>query len=241
MKVLVVDDEPLARERMIALLADIEFVQPVGSAGNGREALEKVTQAQPDVILLDIRMPVMDGLEAARHLALLDPPPGIIFCTAYEDHALDAFEANAIDYLLKPVRVERLHAALLKAQRWSATHHLRPIEPERRRSHLCARVRGDLVLVPLNDIHYLLAEDRYVVVHHARGEVLVEESLTALEEEFGDHFLRIHRNCLVAQSRLSGLTRSADGRLFARLDGIEAQLEISRRNLPAVRKRVRSM
>lgn len=240
MKVLIVDDEPLARERLAALLVDIDGIEIVGMAGNGREALEAVARTPPDMVLLDIRMPVMDGLEAARHLGALDTPPGVIFCTAFEDHALAAFEANAIDYLLKPVRAERLRAALAKAQRWAAAP-ARAIEPARRRTHLCARVRGNLVLVPVTDIHYLLAEDKYVIVHHARGEVLIEEALTALEDEFDDRFVRIHRNCLVAQARLSGLTRAPDGRLLVDLDGIEAELEVSRRNLPAVRKLVRTL
>jgi two-component system response regulator AlgR len=244
MKVLVVDDEPLARERLAALLAAIDGIEVVGSAGNGREALEAAARVQPDVILLDIRMPVMDGLEVARHLGALETPPGVIFCTAFEDHALAAFEANAIDYLVKPVRSERLRSALAKAQRWSGAnaHTLeRAVEPGRRRTHLCARVRGSLVLVPVADIDYLLAEDKYVVVHHARGEVLIEEPLKTLEDEFGDRFVRIHRNCLVALAKLAGLTRTPDGRLLANIDGVTAALEVSRRNLPALRKLVKTL
>jgi len=196
------------------------------------------------LVLLDIRMPVMDGLETARHLEALETPPAVIFCTAYEDHALAAFDANAVDYLVKPIRVERLRAAIAKAQRLGATA-VRKIEnasePGRRRSHLCARVRGSLVLVAVADIDYLLAEDKYVVVHHAKGEVLIEEPLTALEEEFGARFVRIHRNCLVALSKLAGLDRTPDGRVLARIVGVAAPLEVSRRNLPALRKLVRSL
>lgn len=244
MKVLVVDDEPLARERLASLLSEVDGIEVVEAVGNGREALEAVARSTPDVLLLDIRMPVMDGLEAARHLGTLESPPGVIFCTAFDDHALAAFEANAIDYLLKPVRAERLRGALAKAQRWTAAHARsieRAVEPARQRTHLCARVRGNLVLVPVTDIRYLLAEDKYVVVHHARGEVLIEESLKSLEDEFADHFVRIHRNCLVSQARLGGLKRTPDGRLFVELDGVDDALEVSRRNLPAVRKRVRAL
>jgi two-component system response regulator AlgR len=243
MRALIVDDEPLARERLAALVADVDGVEVVGDAGNGLEALGAASRLKPDLVLLDIRMPVMDGLEAARHLATLDAPPAVIFCTAYEDHALAAFEANAVDYLVKPIRIERLRAALAKAGRLAGAtvRTLESAEPGRRRSHLCARVRGSLVLVPVGDIAYLLAEDKYVVVHHAKGEVLIEEPLTALEEEFGDRFVRIHRNCLVALARLAGLDRAADGRVLARVDGAAAPLEVSRRNLPALRKLVRAL
>jgi two-component system response regulator AlgR len=185
----------------------------------------------------------MDGLECARHLATLEAPPAIVFCTAYEDHALAAFEANAVDYLVKPIRIERLRAAIAKAERLAGAivRKIESAEPGRRRSHLCARVRGSLVLVPVGEIAYLLAEDKYVVVHHAKGEVLIEEPLTALEDEFGDRFVRIHRNCLVALARLAGLDRAADGRVLARVEGAAAPLEVSRRNLPALRKLVRSL
>ncbi|MFC4819786.1 LytR/AlgR family response regulator transcription factor [Dokdonella ginsengisoli] len=243
MRVLLVDDEPLARERLVALLAEIDGVEVVGEAGNGREALEAATRLQPDVLLLDIRMPTMDGFEVARHLAALEVSPGLIFCTAFGDHALAAFEANAVDYLVKPVRAERLRAALLKARRWNGegVHALAAIEPDRRRTHLCARVRGSLVLVPVADIDYLLAEDKYVIVRHAKGEVLIEEPLKALEQEFDGRFVRIHRNCLVSLARLSGLTRAPDGRLFASIGGVATTLEVSRRNLPALRRLVRTL
>jgi len=244
MRALIVDDEPLARERLVALIAEIDGVEVAGEAGNGIEALETAARVAPELVLLDIRMPVMDGLETARHLEALETPPAVIFCTAYEDHALAAFDANAVDYLVKPIRVERLRAAIAKAQRLGATA-VRKIEnasePGRRRSHLCARVRGSLVLVAVADIDYLLAEDKYVVVHHAKGEVLIEEPLTALEEEFGARFVRIHRNCLVALSKLAGLDRTPDGRVLARIAGVAAPLEVSRRNLPALRKLVRSL
>jgi two-component system, LytTR family, response regulator AlgR len=244
MKALIVDDEPLARERMLALLAEIGGVEVIGEAGNGRDALDAINRLAPELVLLDIRMPVMDGIEVARHLLALDTPPALIFCTAYGDHALAAFEANAVDYLLKPVRSERLRAALAKARRWSG-EDARGIEQTlgsaRIRTHLCARVRGSLVLVPVAEVDYLLAEDKYVVVHHAKGEVLIEEPLKALEDEFEGRFVRIHRNCLVARSKLTGLTRTPDGRLFANVEGVAATLEVSRRNLPALRKLIRTL
>jgi len=244
MRALIVDDEPLARERLAALIAEIDGVEIAGEAANGFDALETAARLNPDLVLLDIRMPVMDGLEAARHLAALETPPAVIFCTAYEDHALAAFEANAVDYLVKPIRVERLRAAIAKAQRLGGAT-LRKVEtasdPGRRRSHLCARVRGSLVLVAVVDIDYLLAEDKYVIVHHGKGEVLIEEPLTTLEDEFGDRFVRINRNCLVALAKLAGLDRAPDGRVLARIAGVATPLEVSRRNLPALRKLVRSL
>ncbi len=244
MRAVVADDEALARERLIDLLGQIGLVEVVGEAADGREAIEMVEKLRPDLLLLDIRMPRMDGLEAARHLGSFEHAPAIIFCTAYDEHALAAFDANAVDYLLKPIRLERLRSALERAGRFSRDV-LREIEKSdsisRERSHLCARVRGNLVLVPIADIDYLLAEDKYVVVHHAGNEVLIEEPLKALEVEFGDRFVRIHRNCLVALDKLAGLSRTTDGRVLAKLERVGAELEVSRRNLPALRKLVRTL
>jgi two-component system response regulator AlgR len=243
MKALIVDDEPLARERLASLLREAG-ADVIGEAGDGRAAVETVAKLNPDVVLLDIRMPVMDGLEAARHIAHLESPPAIIFCTAYDEHALAAFEASAIDYLVKPVRLERLRTALERAHRFgaAAVQKVEQASGERRaRSHLCARVRGNLVLVPIGDIHYLLAEDKYVVVHTAKGEVLIEEALKTLENEFHERFVRIHRNCLVARDRLAGLLRGPDGSIHVKIEGSDASLEVSRRNLPALRKLVRTL
>ncbi len=243
MRVLVVDDEPLARERLADLLGDIGDMEVVGEAADGRGALDLVARVQPDLVLLDIRMPGIDGLETARHLALLESPPAIVFCTAYDDHALAAFERNAIDYLLKPIRRERLETALAKVRRMQAPDPAGERSPAipQRRSHLCARVRGNLALVAVGDIRYLLADDRYVAAHHPGGVLLVEEPLKSLEEEFADAFVRIHRNCLVARARLAGLVRDADGRTFVQVEDVAEPLEVSRRNLPALRKLMRAL
>ncbi|MCW5568872.1 MAG: response regulator transcription factor [Dokdonella sp.] len=232
MRVLLVDDEPLARERLAALLADIDGVEIAGMAGDGLEAVAAAERLRPDLVLLDIRMPRMDGLEAARHIGELEAAPAVVFCTAYDDHALAAFEANAVDYLLKPIRGERLRGALERARRFSVGT-LGAVTaadaPRRSRSHLCARVRGSLVLVPVADVDYLLAEDKYVVVHHGGGEVLIEEPLKALETEFADRFVRIHRNCLVARHELVELKRGLDGHVHAILRHGDRPLEVSRR------------
>ena len=244
MRALIVDDEAPARERLATLLRDCGDIEIVGEATNGREAVEAFANLNPDLILLDIRMPLMDGIEAARHIAGFESAPAVIFCTAFDGHALAAFDANAVDYLVKPIRLDRLRAAIARARRFSGAALARAETAgggPRKRSHLCARVRGNLQLVPIGDIQYLMAEDKYVVVHHAKGAVLIEEALKALETEFEDNFVRIHRNCLVARDRLVGLTRSADGRIFAKLDGVAEPLEVSRRNLPGLRKLVRNL
>jgi two-component system response regulator AlgR len=242
MKTLIVDDEPPARARMVSLLAELGGVDVLGEAGDGRTAVEICSRLAPDLVLLDISMPLMSGLEAARHLAALEPAPAVIFCTAYDEHALAAFDANAVDYLVKPIRAERLQAALARAQRYSVATVARvqaAAAESVRRTHLCARVRGNLVMVPVVDIEYLVAEDKYIRVRYARGEVLVEESLKMLEAEFEDRFVRIHRNCLVAKNSLAGLERVGEERIFVRLTGREERLEVSRRNLPALRKFVK--
>ena len=214
MKVVIADDEPLARERLRSLLAEQPGVRVVAAASDGASALEACAAEKPDLVLLDIAMPGMDGLETARRLAALEPAPAVVFCTAYDAHALSAFEAAAVDYLVKPVRGERLAAALERARTFLAGR-AQPAQADGRRNHVCARLRGSMRLIPIEDIRYLQAEEKYVVVHHARGEDLIEESLKSLETEFGDRFLRIHRNCLVARNQIVELRRAADGHTHA--------------------------
>ncbi|MBS3959235.1 MAG: response regulator transcription factor [Xanthomonadaceae bacterium] len=237
MNVLIVDDEPLARERLARLLDGLGGHALSPPCGDGRAAVEACAAGGVDLVLLDIEMPGMDGLEAARHLAGLADPPAVVFCTAYDAHALAAFEAAAVDYLLKPVRAERLAEALQRAARRRA-ERLVPATapaPARARSHLAVRLGGSLRLVPVEDIRYLQAEEKYVVVHHVRGMDLVEDSLKALEAEFGERFLRIHRNCLVARGQFAELRRHADGSTHVRLRDGGVELEVSRRCLPGLR------
>lgn len=235
-RVLIVDDEPVARQRVRELLADIPEVECLGEAASGAEALEACTAGGVDVVLLDIRMPGMDGLEAARHLALLPQPPAVVFLTAYDDRALDAFDAGAVDYLLKPVRRERLTQALARAHRVApaALDTIAGDAPGRR--HFAVRRAGSLRLVPIEQVLGLRAEDKYVCLLCADGEEhLLEESLIAIEREFGDRYLRIHRNCLVATEHIRALERGIDGVERLRVEGLERPLEVSRRNLPAIR------
>jgi len=165
----------------------------------------------------------------------------VIFCTAYDEHALAAFEAGAVDYLLKPIRGERLREALGRASRLGppalAALDRAGGEP-RQRTHLCARLRGSMRLIPIEEIRYLQADEKYVVIHHAHGEDLIEDSLKSLEAEFGERFLRIHRNCLVAADEIMELRRGADGHTRARLRNTPDLLDVSRRCLPGLRKKV---
>lgn len=233
LKLVIADDEPLARERLRMLLADQAGVEVVAEAGDGQQVLDACAALRPHAVLLDIAMPGLDGLETARRLAGLVPPTAVVFCTAYDEHALSAFEAAALDYLVKPVRPERLAAALERVRSFHAGH---PLPEEARRTQLCARLRGSLRVIPIDEVHYLQAEEKYVVVHHARGEDLIEEPLKALEEEFGDRFVRIHRNCLVARQELVELRRGADGHVQAVLRSGGVPLEVSRRCVPHLKQ-----
>ena len=242
MKCIIVDDEPLARQRLVRLLKELDFVEIGGEAANGKEALMLADHVAAETVLLDIRMPGMDGLEVARHLSNLDPAPAVIFTTAYGDHALEAFEANAIDYLLKPIDRQRLTLALEKAQRLTTAQlkELVATDESSIRTHLCANVRGDLQLIPIEDVLYLQADHKYVTVQTRDKQVLIEESLKALEEEFPGNFIRIHRNALVANTALRGLEKNVDGHAFVVIAGIDDRLEVSRRLLPEIRRLIKS-
>ena len=242
MRVVIADDEPLARERLRTLLAGQPGIEIVAEAVDGHDALHACAEHDPDLVLLDIAMPGIDGLEAARHLAAFEPRPAVVFCTAYDAHALSAFEAEAIDYLVKPVRPERLAAALERVRTFAAGRerngHGTGAEL---RTHLCARLRGSLRLIPIDEVHYLHAEEKYVVVHHARGEDLIEESLKSLEEEFGERFVRIHRNCLVARHEIVELRRAPDGHVHAVLRHGKQPLEVSRRCVSGLRETLKHL
>lgn len=243
LRVFIVDDEAPARARMKALLADIAAEQPnvlVGEAANGVEALERLADAPADVALVDIRMPRMDGVELARHLAAAGNSPTVVFTTAYDEYAVQAFELNAVDYLVKPVRAQRLAAALEKARRAvpTARETLARLAPEARR-HLSVSERGRILLVPVHEILYLKAELKYVTARTVAREYLLDESLTHLEQEFAVRFVRVHRNCLVARQAIAGFERSAaeDGEAHwtVLLAGLAEKLPVSRRQWSAVK------
>ncbi|MDP3585245.1 MAG: LytTR family DNA-binding domain-containing protein [Thiobacillus sp.] len=247
LRVLIVDDEAPARRRLRDVLADCAeqlAVDIVGEAGSGVEAMEQVQRQPVDAVLLDIRMPDMDGLECAAHLNRLAAPPAIIFSTAYDIYACQAFDLNAVDYLLKPVRADRLVRALSRAHRLSATalDHLREAHPKAR-SHLSLNEKGRIVLIPVADILFLKAELKYVTVRTPAREFLIEESLTRLESEFDEAFLRIHRNCLVATARIRevGKMPGDDDGHFLRLHGLDERLPVSRRQYSTLREKIKQI
>jgi len=241
LKVLIVDDELPARERLRSLLGEIPEVVAVGEAVSGAEALALTHDLAPDIVLLDVRMPGMDGLEAARHLNVLEEPPAVIFTTAYDQYAVEAFEAHAVGYLLKPVRKEQLAAALTRAGRLTRAQlqKLAAAGAEARRTHIAARSREGLKLIPIEQVQYFLADRKYTTVAHVNGEELIEDSLRLLESEFGAAFVRIHRNALVAVKYLEGIERGADGQYFVRLRGCAAPLAVSRRMAGELKERFR--
>ncbi|MCZ6890121.1 MAG: LytTR family DNA-binding domain-containing protein [Gammaproteobacteria bacterium] len=242
MKVLIVDDEHLARQRIVRMLDAIEDHDAVGEAANGIDAVKLAEEINPDVVLLDIRMPGMDGLEAALHIAGMEEPPAVIFCTAYEEHAIEAFDVQAVGYLLKPVRRDALAGALAKASRTNKAQltALSALE-ENRRTHISARTRRGIELVSIDDVRFFQADQKYVTVRHASGEILIDETLRELENEFENQFVRVHRNSLVASRYIEGLDRDSEGHYQIRLNGIDAKVDVSRRHLSRVRKFVRSL
>lgn len=244
LRVLIVDDEAPARARLKNLLADIHAELPnvvVGEAADGVEALERLQQLEygVDVALVDIRMPRLDGIGLAQHLAARPVAPAVIFTTAYDQYAVRAFELSAIDYLLKPVRAQRLLAALGKLPLGLPDAELlHSLAPEGRK-HLCSTERGRVLLVPMADILFLRAELKYVTVQTREREYLVEESLTHLEQEFGERFIRIHRSCLVARTAIAGCVREsdADGETHwaVLLHDMAEKLPVSRRQWPLIK------
>lgn len=249
MKVLVCDDESLARDRLVRMLRDAANCEVVGEAENGLEALSKVATLAPDVILLDIRMPVMDGIACAEELARLPNPPAVIFITAFDEHALAAFQVEAIGYLLKPVRRDQLNEALSRATRVNRAQlqHIREQANDdgkpatATRNHITARTHRGLELVPLDEIYYFLADQKYVTVRHTKGTVLIDETLKELETEFGDRFIRVHRNALMSASYLEGLELLPSGQYQVRLKGIPEKLLVSRRHLADIRDKMHNL
>lgn len=244
LKIAITDDEAPARNRIRSLLEDIAEMIPielVGEAENGVRLLELLAKRPADVVLLDIRMPEMDGLETARHLQKLDEPPHVVFTTAYDDYAISAFELHAIDYLVKPIRLRRLHDALARARSITriSLDVLKGVATGAR-THLSVHERGKVQLVPVSEILYLRAELKYVTIRTAERELLLEESLSRLEEEFQDRFVRIHRNCLVAKDYIESFEKDsqdgADARWVIRVRGVSDVLPVSRRQQPVIRQ-----
>jgi len=246
LKVLIVDDEKPARDRLRQILQDEDGFEVVAEAGNGNDAVSLAAELEPDIVLLDIRMPGLDGIETARHLNELERPPAVVFATAYDEYAVDAFEARAIGYVLKPVRRSRLVAALEHASKL-AGNTLREVASDAhmntQRRHVCAKVHGELKLIPIADVWCFLADQKYVRVEHDNGQDLLDDSLKSLADEFKARFVRIHRAALVAVDRIEKIEKTADGstravlRRGSHVD--DKELIISRRHVAEVRRRLK--
>ena len=253
MNVLVVDDEPLARQRLQRLVEKIDGYIVVAEAENGEHAIEQVNQHRPDIILMDIRMPLMDGLAAARALAAMDEPPAVIFCTAYNDYAIEAFDANAVGYLLKPVNREKLAQALAKAKKINKLQLATLIEHQEHvnnkselvcRQSISARSTRGIELISVADIRYFHADQKYVTIVYERdgglAEILIDDTLKELEEEFAEQFVRLHRNALVAIKYITGVDK-VEQAFRVRLSGVEEGPLISRRHMPELRKLIQTL
>ena len=242
MKLIIVDDEPPARERLRRLLAEIEDCEVIAEAGNGEEALSRCGELRPDVVLLDVRMPGLSGIQIARHIDTLEDPPAVIFTTAYDQYAVEAFETEAVGYLLKPVRKEKLAHALRHAARISPSRLVKVAETariEHRREQICARLGEQLRLIPIADIYYFVADQKYVTVKHRGGESLIDESLKGLADEFAPDFVRIHRNALIAEKQISAVERTDSGQYVVRVRECGDVLEVSRRHAAELLRRIR--
>jgi two-component system, LytTR family, response regulator AlgR len=248
LRIVIIDDEQPARERLRELLADVRddiAVDIVGEAASGPQGLEVLAASPADVVLVDIHMPVMNGIEFARHAQGLEHPPAVVFITAHDQYAIEAFEVNAIDYLLKPVRAARLASSLKKAASGPrpAREQLAAADPGPR-SHFSIAERGRVTLVPVDEVLFLKAELKYVTVRTQTREFLMEESLSQLEQELRDAFVRVHRNCLVARRAIRGVEQlrtddEGESRWGLRVEGYAELIAVSRRQWPTVKALVR--
>ncbi len=246
MDVIIVDDESLARDRLQRMLSDQPDYTVVAQAGNAEQAMAAVMQHDPDIILLDIHMPGDSGLQTAERIASLDDSPAVIFCTAHDQHALEAFGVSAVDYLLKPVRKEKLLQALEKAQNPNRAQRLQlkqMAESTDRtgRAHISASTRRGVELIPIEHVYYFAADHKYVTVHHQGGETLIDDTLKELEDELGERFVRVHRNALVALNRIEAMEKNSSGQYVLRLIGTQERPLVSRRHVAGMRELLASL
>lgn len=245
MDILICDDEPLAVERLSRLVTQMGH-QVIATAAYGQQAIEMVQFYQPDVVLLDIQMPEMDGLICAQYLRQLEPSPAIVFCTAYDQHALDAFKSHAEGYLLKPIMQQELQQVLdqltkLTQAQMSNLKQKEDMDNQTQRNQIAAKTYRGVELVPVENIYYFLADQKYVTVRHKNGSVLIDETLKDLELEFGEQFIRIHRNALVSVHYLEGLEVINSGQYQVRCRELDERLSVSRRHLPNLRERIHKL
>lgn len=245
MDILICDDEPLAVERLSRLVSQLGH-HVIATAQHGKQALEMVQKYEPDVVLLDIQMPEMDGLSCAQHLSHFDPMPAIIFCTAYDEYALQAIQSQAKGYLLKPIAKEELETVLdnvtkLTQAQLTNLEQKELMEEKVQRQQIAAKTYKGLELIPVENIYYFLADQKYVTVRHRNGSVLIDETLKDLETEFADRFIRIHRNALISLDYLDGLEVVTSGQYQARCRELDERLAVSRRHLPYLRERMQNL
>lgn len=239
MRVLIVDDELLARQRARRMVESIEGYTVAGEAVNGEGALAAIREMDPDIVMLDIRMPGEDGLQTARRIAELDDAPAVIFCTAFDEYALEAFDTLAVGYLLKPIQKEQLETTLNKAKKVNKLQKAvmeSDADGEPRRRNIAAKTRRGVELVPIEDIHCFIADQKYVTIVHRNGETLIDDTLKELEEEFAHQFVRVHRNALVAVRNIERLERKSSGQYELQLKNSEYRPTVSRRHVAAVRE-----
>ena len=231
LNILIIDDEAPARDRLRRLVDAMSGCEVAGEAVGAAEALERIRELKPHVLLLDISMPGMDGMSLARVLQEGGASPAVIFCTAYQDQALEAFEQEAVDYLVKPVRAERLEKALEKARRYLGDR-----QDSEDEHFLRSTLGGKVILTPINRVICLLAEDKYTTVIHEKGSTVIDDSLADLQNRFEEIFFRIHRNALVSRKHIRGLERTHDGHTQVLMSGTDHKPEVSRRNISLLRK-----
>ena len=236
----IVDDESLARARLQRFIETADLGEVLAQAENGLEAVKAVEEYGPDVVLMDIQMPGMDGIEAARHISQLDTPPAIVFTTAYDDYAMQAFDVQAVGYLLKPVRLDDLKQLLEKLNKLNKVQ-VQALNKGQQRSHISAKTHNGLELIPIENITLFRADQKYISVFHKHGELLIDEPLKDLEEEFENQFVRVHRNALVSVKAICGFEKMDDGGYAVRLQGFDERVPVSRRHVAAVRKLVKGL
>lgn len=243
LRLFLVDDEVPALNRLKDVLADCAAVFPhevVGTAANGMTALAQLAEVRADVVILDIQMPQMSGIEVARKLLEFSHPPLVIFATAFEDYGVAAFDVRAVDYLLKPIRQDRLLAALKRVEELQQSRPIQSERPSGARTHFSVTERGRVHLIAIQDVIYLKAEQKYITLRTLAREYLLEDSLTRIEEEFGTRFVRIHRNCLVACNALDGFEREVqsggDAHWVALLRELPERLPVSRRQQHVIKE-----
>jgi len=244
MDILIVDDELLARQRLVRMAEKIDIVERILEAENAIQAMQVIAQEDPDLILLDIRMPGKDGLTLAHDISRMEDPPAIVFCTAYDTHAIDAFGTGAVGYLLKPVKAENLLQVIEKAQKLNKVQRAAAQEKASdspQRQHISAKTHKGMEVIPLKDIRYFIADQKYVTVFHLNGEHLLDETLKELQEEFSERFIRIHRNSIVSKCHIEALERDAQGQFHIRLSNVQTRPLVSRRHVGDIRELLKNI